>query len=185
MALIGCAAWTLIDRKRQSYDTLNYWLVTVVRYFVAFTMFNYGFVKIIKLQFPFPSLNTLMEPYGQSSPMGLAWNFIGFSKGYNYFTGIGEITAGFLLLLRRTARFGAILSLVIAGNIMAINYCFDVPVKLMSSALVVMSLFLLFEDRTRLVNFFFRNKPVEPVSAKVPRFKKKGLNTGMTAGVTH
>ncbi|HWB24149.1 MAG TPA: DoxX family protein [Chitinophagaceae bacterium] len=179
MAAIGCIIWTLIDKKRASYNTLYYWLTTLVRYFLAFSMFNYGIVKIIKLQFPFPGLNTLMEPYGQSSPMGLAWNFIGFSKGYNYFTGIGEVTAGFLLLFRRTTRLGAILSLVIAGNIVAINFCFDVPVKLMSSALVVMSLFLLLQERRRLVNFFFRNKTAQPESMYVPKFKKKGLNTAM------
>lgn len=179
LAVIGCIMWTLIDGKRKSYNTLYYWLTAIVRYYVAFTMFTYGFVKIFKLQFPFPSLHTLMEPYGQSSPMGLAWNFIGFSKGYNYFTGIGEVTAGLLLLFRRTTRLGAILSLVIAGNIMAINYCFDVPVKLMSTMLVVMAIFLLLQQRTRLINFFFRNKTAAPESMHIPTFKKKWLNTAM------
>jgi uncharacterized membrane protein YphA (DoxX/SURF4 family) len=180
MAVPGCLIWTHIDKKRKSYNALNYWLTIIIRYFVAFSMFGYGFVKIIKLQFPFPGLNTLMEPYGQSSPMGLAWNFIGYSKGYNYFTGIGEVTAGMLLLFRRTTRLGAILSLVIAGNIMAINYCFDIPVKLMSTILVVMSIFLLLQERVRLINFFFRNKTALPESMYVPRFKMKGLNTAMT-----
>jgi len=179
MALIGCIIWTVLDRKRNSYNALYYWLTILLRYFLAFSMFTYGFVKVFKLQFPFPSLNTLMEPYGQSSPMGLAWNFIGFSKGYNYFTGIGEVTAGLLLLFRRTTRLGAILTLIIAGNIMAINYCFDVPVKLMSTMLVVMAIWLLLQQRTRLINFFFRNKTAAPESMHIPRFKKKALNTTM------
>jgi len=34
----------------------------------------YGFVKIIKIQFPFPDLYKLAAPFGDSSPMGLAWS---------------------------------------------------------------------------------------------------------------
>ncbi len=179
MALLGCVIWTIADGKRKSFNTLSYWLTTIIRYYAAFTMFGYGFVKVIKLQFPFPGLNTLMEPYGQSSPMGLAWNFIGYSKGYNYFTGIGEITAGMLLLFRRTTRLGAIMTLVIAGNIMAINYCFDVPVKLVSTALVVMSIYLLMQEKTRLINFFFRNKVAQPENVSIKRFRNKRLNLSM------
>ena len=179
LAVMGSIIWTLIDGKRKSYNTLYYWLTVILRYFLAFSMFTYGFVKIFKLQFPFPSLNTLMEPYGQSSPMGLAWNFIGYSKGYNYFTGIGEVTAGLLLLFRRTTRIGAILALIIAGNIMAINFCFDIPVKLMSGMLVVISIFLLLQQRTRLINFFFRNKATAPESMYIPSFRQKWLNLAM------
>jgi len=179
-ALAGCIIWTLLDRKRKSFNSLYYWLTIVVRYYMAFTMFNYGFAKVFKLQFPFPSLNTLMEPYGQSSPMRLAWTFVGYSQGYNYFTGFGEVIAGLLLLFRRTTRLGAILTLVISANIMAINYCFDVPVKLVSSMLVVMCIFLLLQQRTRLINFFIRNKTAQPESMYVPKFKRKWLNITMT-----
>src|SRR3569833_367619 len=32
MAFIGCIIWTLIDRKRNSYNALYYWLTTQLRY---------------------------------------------------------------------------------------------------------------------------------------------------------
>jgi hypothetical protein len=175
-AIAGCIIWTLADRYRKSYNNLYYWLTTIVRYYLAFTMFSYGFVKIYKLQFPYPSPGTLLENYGNSSPMGLAWTFIGYSKGYNYFTGFGEVTAGVLLLFRKTTTLGALLSLVVAGNVMAINYCFDIPVKLLSTALVVMSLFLLAKDGNRLVDFFIRNKPSSASDIRTPKFKKSWVN---------
>ena len=139
-------------------------------------MLSYGFVKVFKLQFPFFSPDRLLEPYGNSSPMGLAWNFFGFSKGYNYVMGFAELSSGFLLLFRRTTTLGAIVTFVVAGNIMAINYCFDVPVKLLSTALVVMALFLLAKDIHRLINFFFLNKPTNAANITAPVFRKKWQN---------
>jgi len=180
-ATVGSLLWTAIDTRRKSYNTLYYWLTVVVRYYAAFTMLNYGFYKVFKLQFPNPSLNRLLEPYGKSSPMGLAWTYMGYSKGFNYFTGFGEVITGLLLLFRRTTLLGAILGLVVAGNIMAINYCFDVPVKLLSTTLVIMSLFLLLQERKRLVDFFITNRQAAPASRHIPKFKKKWLNISMVA----
>jgi len=45
-------------------------------------------------------------------------------------------------------------------NVVFINYCFDVCVKIVSSGLVLMALFLLWQERRRLIDFFFRNRPV-------------------------
>jgi uncharacterized membrane protein YphA (DoxX/SURF4 family) len=176
ISLVTAVAWSIVDRKTKTYNKLFYWLCVIVRYYVAITMFAYGFAKVFKLQFPFFSPDRLLEPYGNSSPMGLAWNFLGFSRGYNYAMGFAELLGGILLLFRRTTTLGALITLAVAGNIMAINYCFDVPVKLLSTTLVVMSLFLLAKDIHRLVNFFFLNKPAQPSNITPPVFRKKWQN---------
>jgi len=36
--------------------------------------------------------------------MGLAWNFMGYSTGYNYFTGIAELSCGLLLSSAKQVR---------------------------------------------------------------------------------
>jgi len=176
VSLIAAITWSILDKRTKTYNRLYYWLCVIVRYYVAITMFSYGFVKVFKLQFPFFSADRLLESYGNSSPMGLAWNFLGFSQGYNYFMGFAELLSGILLLFRRTTTLGALVTVVVAGNIMAINYCFDVPVKLLSTALVTMSLFLLAKDLNRLVNFFFLNKPTEAAKIVAPAFRKKWQN---------
>jgi len=180
LAFVGTALWSAIDRKTRNYNKLLYWLTVVLRYYVAITMMSYGFYKVIKLQFPFPSFGTLMEPYGNSSPMGLAWNFMGYSTGYNYFTGIAELSCGFLLLFRKTTAFGAVMTLIVAGNIMAINYCFDVPVKLLSTTLVMMALFLILKDVKRFSNFFLFNKVAASSDIAPHRFRKKWKNITLT-----
>ncbi len=176
IAGISALVWSLIDRKARNYNNMFYWVCVIVRYYVAITMLTYGFVKVIKLQFPAPTPGRLLESFGNASPMGLAWTYMGFSTGFNYFTGLAEISCGLLLLFRKTTTLGAVLGLVVAGNIMAINYCFDVPVKLLSTMLVTMSLFLLAKDALRLINFFFLNK-VAPASNITPHsFKAQWKN---------
>jgi uncharacterized membrane protein YphA (DoxX/SURF4 family) len=112
-----------------SYDRLYYWMIVVLRYYVGITMLAYGSVKIVQLQFPSPTPWRLIEPYGDSSPFTLAWTFMGYSRGYNYFTGIAEVSCGILLLFKRTSLFGAVIAFTVSANIAAINFCFDVPVK--------------------------------------------------------
>jgi len=168
--------WSVLDRKARNYNKLFYWLCVILRYYVGITMLSYGFVKIIKLQFPSPSPGRLLQSFGNASPMGLAWTYMGYSTGFNYFTGIAEVSCGLFLFFRKTTTLGAVLGLVVAGNIMAINYCFDVPVKLLSTALVLMSLFLLAKDAHRLVNFFFLNRTAPPSEIEPHRFRRKWKN---------
>jgi hypothetical protein len=56
-----------------------------------------------------------------------------------------------------------------------LNFCYDVPVKLFSSHLLAMSVFLLLPDLGRLANLFVFNRPVEPVDLR-PLFGRPWLN---------
>ncbi len=149
-------------------------MVVLVRFYLAFTLILYGLVKVIKLQFPDPSLMRLLQPFGDASPMGLAWTFLGFSKGYNIFMGIVEVSA-VLLLFRRTVVVGAFLSLAATAHVMSMNYFFDVPVKLLSTALVVMSLFILAPHFLKLYRFFIRYENQQLDKMYQPTFKKRWL----------
>jgi hypothetical protein len=167
IAVIGSILWSILDRNRTNYKKLYYWLTVAIRFYVGLMLINYGLVKVIKLQFPDPSFYRLIQPYGDSSPMGLAWTFLGFSKGYNLFMGIAEVAA-VLLLFRRTLTFGLIITLMTTANVMAVNYFYDVPVKLLSTHLVLMTLFLLLRDFKKLCTFFFTNSPVSLSVIKQP-----------------
>ena len=180
LSAAGTLVWSVIDRQTRNYNKLFYWLTAIVRYYVALTMVSYGMAKVIKLQFPAPSLGRLMEPFGNASPMGLAWTYMGYSTGFNYFTGFAELLCGLLLFFRKTTTLGAIIGLVVAGNIMAINYCFDVPVKILATMLVVMCTFLLLRDNKRLINFFFRNLEALPANLSPHRFKARWKNISLS-----
>ena len=51
IAMIIALVWAAADRKRPSYQQLKYWARIVLRYYLAMTLFVYGFDKIIKIQF--------------------------------------------------------------------------------------------------------------------------------------
>ncbi|SFA42943.1 hypothetical protein SAMN04488511_103208 [Pedobacter suwonensis] len=174
VSVIGSIIWSVLDRKRKSYHAAYYWLVVLVRFYLAFTLILYGAIKVIKLQFPDPSLMRLLQPFGDASPMGLAWTFLGFSKGYNIFMGIIEVSA-VLLLFRRTVVIGAFLSLAATVHVMTMNYFFDVPVKLLSTALVVMCLFILAPHFLKLYRFFIKYESQQLEQMYRPEFKKKWL----------
>ncbi len=174
ISVVGCIIWSVFDRKRKSYHTAYYWLIVLVRFYLAFTLVMYGAIKVIKLQFPDPSLFRLLQPFGQASPMGLAWTFLGFSKGYNVFMGIIEVSA-ILLLFRRTVIIGAFLSLAATVHVMAMNYFFDVPVKQLSTALVVMCLFILAPHFLKLYRFFVRYENQQLEKMHRPVYKKRWL----------
>jgi hypothetical protein len=173
LTLAGTIIWTLLDRKRKEYQTLYYWIRVLVRYYLFYTMISYGFYKVIKVQFPFPSLARLVEPYGNSSPMGLAWTYMGYSTIYNYFTGFAELLGGLLLLTRKTTTIGALVCLGVMTNVFMINMGYDVPVKLLSFNTILMCLFLLGKDIQRLANFFILNRTALPSNLFFPHFNKK------------
>jgi hypothetical protein len=174
LAAIGCLGWSLADHKALGYPKLYYWLTVAVRYYIAFTMVTYGLVKVFQMQFPPTSYSRMLQTFGDFSPMGLAWTFYGFSNGYNIVIGLAELSA-VTLLFRRTVTFGAIIALFTSLNIMAINYFFDVPVKIVSTGLVVMSLFLLSPNIINLCRFFFKDEQVKLWVIRLPPFRKKWL----------
>lgn len=162
ISLLATVVWTLIDRKRANYDKLLFWFLIFLRYFLAYMMLVYGFAKVFKTQFPFPSMERLVKPVGQFSPMGLLWTFMGYSKAYNLFTGGAEILAGTLLFFRRTTLLGALISISIMVNILMLNLSYDVPVKLFSAHLLIVAMVIAAPQFKRLISFFISNKATAP-----------------------
>jgi uncharacterized membrane protein YphA (DoxX/SURF4 family) len=168
LSLFGTIIWSFFDKKNTNYPKLYYWISTLIRFYLFYTMMVYGFSKFFKMQFPYPSLLRLEGKIGEMSPMGLAWTFFGQSYGYNLFMGFAEVSAGILVLFRRTSILGSILCFFVMLNVFIINMCFDVPVKLLSLHLVMMSLFLLFPYLKNLFAFFFREKLIKIEKLKFP-----------------
>lgn len=175
VALCGCTIWSLIERKKNNYIKLNYWLCLIVRYYLVLVSFEYGLVKIFLRQMPFPSQSQMATPLGDLMPMRLAWMFIGYSKTYEAFAGFIEISIGVLLLFRKTATLGALLALAVYINVAVINLSYDVPVKLFSINVVACCLYLLLNDVNRILCFFVFNKPAARCSIFYFSYSKKWI----------
>jgi hypothetical protein len=181
VSLVLAGIWTLIDRRRGrgGVGGLFDWLRLDIRLWLATTMITYGAVKVIQSQFPAPTLGRLLEPFGEASPMGLLWTFMGASRGYNVFTGLGELVGGVLLVSRRTTLLGALICLGVMSHVAALNFCYDVPVKLFSLHLLLAALFLAGPDLARLADLFLLNRAVAPAAIR-PLFRNVWLHrTGL------
>lgn len=153
---------------------------TYARYFLAFILLSYGFSKFFDGQFSYPSLERLDQKIGDSSPMGLLWTFMGYSKTYSVFGGLCQVSAGFLLFFRRTSVLGSLLALMVMTNIVVLNFSYDVPVKLFSAHLALISLLILYPNLRNLFNLLFLKKAVELIPEK-SLIKKKEIGYGVLA----
>src|SRR5262245_41045985 len=137
-------------------------------YELALNMLIYGLGKIGHTQFPFPPPGRLAETFGDASPMGLLWTFMGYSTGYNIFGGAAEAIGGVLLFLRRTTTLGALILIGVLSNVVALNFCYDVSVKIGSVHLLAMAFFLAAPDLHRLVSVLVLNRPAPAVDLAWP-----------------
>lgn len=151
VALAASAAWHAIDNDARRVATLDRWLRLYLRLALGFTLINYGAIKVIPSQFPALGLDTLYQPIGDASPMGLLWAFMGASYPYVLFTGLVEIVAGALVMLPATASAGALLALAALTQIIALNLGYDVPQKEFAIHLWLMAAYLLAPAAPRVV----------------------------------
>lgn len=167
-ALLTATVWSILDGRRPHYQTLSAWLRFLIRLTLGFGMLTYGLVKLFPLQMPAPSMSSLGEPLGMHSPMAVLWAFIGMNPVYEMICGMAELMGGILLLFRRTALFGALLTAFVVTNVVLYNFCFDVPVKLYSVHLLLLALFVTLPDAGQLIRFFWLHKPASPTGVWVP-----------------
>jgi hypothetical protein len=177
LALIAGIVWTILDRRRQHYIRLHGGLRVLARYALAFALLSYAVAKIVPLQFGHLG-RQLTETYGQSSPMALLWNFMAFSTPYTMFGGCAELLPAVLLVFRKTALLGSLIAFAVLLNVVALNFCYDVPVKLYSLNLLLLSAFLILPDARRLFRIFVLNLPVAPADLREPFFAKDKVRRG-------
>ncbi len=173
--IITCFVF-LIEKRIKKYSFLYYWLDVYLRYSLAITMLEYGFMKLImdEGQFIFPSVATLEQPVGNLSPMGLLWAFMGYSQPYEIFTGIAEIVGGYLLFFNRTKALGALIVIGIMSNVAMMEFSYDVLLKLFTIHLLFISFLILSPDIRRIVDFFIFHKTIS-LSSSVNNFNKKWM----------
>jgi hypothetical protein len=175
IAVIATIVWSIADRARMNYVTLHKWFRLFIRFALGSEMIVYGMAKVVPLQMPFPFLTRLLEPFGNFSRMGVLWSSIGASHSYEIYAGSAEVFCGIMLLIPGLTLLGASASLIVSSYIFVLNMTYDVPVKLFSFHLILMSLVLLLPDFPRLTNIYFLNRAVGP-STQPKLFRKRRAN---------
>lgn len=175
VAAIATIIWSALDRKRANYTRLHRWIRLYVRLYLGMTLLGYGGYKVIPSQFPPPPIWRYLQPYGESSPMGILWTFMGTSQAYTIFAGAVEMLGGILLFLPWTATLGALVAIGAMTNVFLLNMSYDVPVKLYSFHLLLMAGFVVISEVRRLAAFFILNRPT-PASTTELVFRRRWAN---------
>lgn len=156
----------IIQIYNTNHNKFRIFAITTFRYFLFYVLLIYGFAKVYPSQFGSElSILILNKTYGDSSPMNLLWTFMGFSKGYTFFVGFAEVLAGTLLLFKRTTVLGAILSCAVMTNVFLLNLFYDVPVKLFSFHLLIISLSIILLNFQSLFRFFLSREDIGKLNA--------------------
>tara|TARA_R110001632_G_scaffold2297_4_gene10067 strand:- start:852 stop:2132 length:1281 start_codon:yes stop_codon:yes gene_type:complete len=180
VSILVCIIWSILDRKRESYQTFLRYFRIYVSYYVAAIMLSYGLSKVFYLQFSAPPLIRLLQPFGEASPMGIAWTFMGASKTYTMFSGFAEILGATLLFYRRTRTLGALVVVGVMLNVFMMNMSYDIPVKLYSFHLMMMAFFVGTLDYQRIVNLIALKTPMKVTNSMGAYFKNRKVSIGMT-----
>lgn len=159
VAVVATVVWSVLD-ERKAYPQLLLWFRLALRVCIAASMLIYGTLKLFPYQMTAPSLAVLNEPVGNMSPMTLLWTLLGMHPLYEAICGGLELLCGVLVLFRRTALAGALLTIFVMSNVVLYNYFFDVPVKIFSAHLLLMAIIVAMPDFPALFGFFIQHKTV-------------------------
>ncbi len=162
LASLASFIWSILDRKRPSYNNLYYWTRVIMRYYLGYVMLGYGLSKIFHLQMSFPRLFQLTKPFGEQYPQELAWSFMGYSPAFSFYTGLGEVIGGILLFWRRTTSLGSLILIPVLSTVVMMNLAYDIPVKTHSLIYLLFAIILLIPDIKKLMNVLVWNKPTMP-----------------------
>lgn len=144
------------------YTRLLHVIYLLAVYYLSLMLLKYGLDKLFKHQFYLPEPNILYTPLGRLDKDILYWSSMGTSRFYNICIGTVEILSALLLIFRCTRMAGALLSIAVMAQVLMINLGFDISVKLYSSFLLFLSLFILSAYGRRLLSFFLGRKEIVP-----------------------
>jgi hypothetical protein len=176
LAALGALVWTLFGRRRDPHARLQAWFHWLQRILVSGALINYGMIKLVPTQMIAPPPpGVLLFRVGDLEANHLLWWFVGASPTFESITGLAELAAGLLLLFPRTTLLGALLATADMATVFALNLGYDVPVKVYSFHLLLLSILLVLPHRRRLANLFLLNRKVEP-AAETPLFRNPSLH---------
>jgi len=164
VALAATVVWSILDRKRSNYRRLYAWFAIFLRFSLAIVLFSYGFDKVFPMQFGALTPFRLSQQVGGLDMFNMLWVFMASSQPYAIISGALEVLAGLLLLIPRLETLGALLALPVLTNVFLLNMDYGVPVKIVSSHLLLETIFLAAPALIGILRLVVLRQPVPPIA---------------------
>ena len=145
-------------------EKITSWLITILRYWIAFLLIDFGFQKLFETNFAlsYHINDSLVYTLTGSE---LTWNYFGHSYGLSVILALFQIIGSILLLFRRTTLIGVTLLLPVVFNIVLINIFYQIgPITLFTSILISFGLlYLVYQQKVDIIGFFNQYKNTLPI----------------------
>jgi uncharacterized membrane protein YphA (DoxX/SURF4 family) len=184
VAIVATVAWSILDRKPSDYRRLHAWFALFLRFSLAIVLFSYGFDKVFPLQFGMLSVGRLSQQVGGMDMFNMLWIFMASSQPYTVISGALEVLAGLLLITPRLETMGALLTVPVLTNVFLLNMDYGVPVKIISSHLLLMAIFLAAPALPGIARLLVLRQPVPPIvplELSARRTADRAVRTGVAA----
>jgi hypothetical protein len=146
-------------KKLKKYEDIVFNIFSIIfNYYLSLQLLKYGCHKLFKGQFYLPEPNILYTSFGSLDKDILYWSTMGVSHSYNVFMGMLEIIPALLLMHKKTRVLGLGITLPIFINIVAINFSFDISVKLYSLFLLALTIVLLLPYLNSFYSYFINGE---------------------------
>jgi len=142
----------------------------VFPFYLGLILLKYGLDKVFKAQFYLPEPNILFTRFGNLDRDILFWSTMGISYSYSFILGLIEVVVAVLLFIPRTRLLGAVLSSFVFLQIVIINFSFDISVKLFSTILLLMSVFVARKGWILIFTLFLNQGFTNLPNIKIQRF---------------
>ncbi|MGH2664341.1 hypothetical protein [Flavobacterium sp.] len=162
---IGFSMYWHHKEKKGISNSIKYisWLTTLLRYWIAFLLIDFGFQKIFEVNFNYSyhindSLTSALN--GQE----LTWKYYGFSYNLSLLLALFQIIGSFFLLFKRTILVGVAILLPVILNIVLINVFYSIGlITLFTSISITLGLlYLLLQQKVNIIHFFNQYKSTLP-----------------------
>jgi len=182
LALAATVVWSILDRKRSNYRGLYAWFAIFLRFSLALVLFTYGFDKVFPMQFGALTPGRLSQQVGDMDMFNMLWVFMASSQPYTIVSGAIEVLAGLLLLAPRLEALGALLAVPLLTNIFLLNMDYGVPVKIISSHLLLVAIFLAAPALVGIVRLLVLRQPVQAIVSPMLSSRRR-VDRAVRAGV--
>jgi len=145
-------------------EKITSWLITILRYWIAFLLIDFGFQKLFETNFAY-SYHINDSLVNTLTGTELTWNYFGYSYGMSVIIALFQIIGSVLLLFRRTTLLGVTLLLPVVFNIVLINIFYQIgPITLFTSISITLGLlYLLYQQKVDIIGFFNLYKNTLPI----------------------
>ncbi len=130
--------------------------VLVLRWYLAYYMFDYGWSKMTGEQFGHRSVEVLNTPLKDVDKFNLAWHLFSLDKTFDIVIGMMQIIGAVLIVINRTVLVGAFILLPILVQIFLIDLAFTsnmlgaaLPIRL--GGMILSDLLILFYYKDRMI----------------------------------